>query len=107
MSGAENLSLDTNIPVYAHDRQEPVKGAQARGLLAQLAAAGKPLISTQVLTEFYWTTTRKLRPPLSHDEACAEVVRLQVLARVAPLTWETVAKALQAVGAYGCLCGMR
>jgi predicted nucleic acid-binding protein len=59
MSGAENLSLDTNVLVYAHDRNEPVKGAQARALLAQIVLAGQPLICTQVISEFYWAVLRK------------------------------------------------
>lgn len=32
------------------------------------------VISTQVLSEFYWTVTRKLRPPLP-DSAAAEATR--------------------------------
>jgi predicted nucleic acid-binding protein len=86
MSGAENLLLDTNLLVYAHDRNEPVKGSHARAVLAQILLAGKPLLSTQVLSEFYWNVTRKLRQPLNHAEALAEVNRLAGLTQIVPLT---------------------
>lgn len=101
MSAAENLFLDTNVLVYAHDRNEPTKGPQAHALLTQILTAGRPLLSVQVLSEFYWTTTRKIALPLSHNEAVAEVNRLRSLAQVAPLTEDVLERALQAVEAYG------
>ena len=101
MSGADNLSLDTNVLVYAHDRNEPVKGAQARALLAQIVIAGQPLVSTQVISEFYWTVTRKIPLPLTHDEAIAEVNRLRTLARVIPMTWDILTKAFEAIPKHG------
>lgn len=97
MSGAENLSLDTNVLVYAHDRTELVKGPIAQALLARLVVAGQPLLSVQVLSEFYWTVTRKIPLPLSHDEAVAEVSRLLTVMRVMPLTRETLERAFQAI----------
>jgi predicted nucleic acid-binding protein len=54
-----------------------------------------------VLSEFYWTVTRKISSPLTHDEALAEVARLNILATVAPLTWDLLEAALQAVKTYG------
>jgi predicted nucleic acid-binding protein len=101
MSGAENLSLDTNVVVYNFDHNEPVKGPQAQALLVQVFAAGQPLLSTQVLSEFYWTVTRKIRLRLSHDEAVAEVNRLKALARVVPVTWEVLEKALEVIARHG------
>jgi predicted nucleic acid-binding protein len=93
MSAAENLSLDTNVLVYAHDTNEPVKGPKARTLLSQILAAGRPLLSVQVLSEFFWTLTRKIG--LGRDEVADEVKRLQVAARVTPVTWEILEKALR------------
>lgn len=101
MSAAEALFLDTNVLVYAHDRNEPVKGPQAKALLIQLLAAGRPLVSVQVLSEFYWAVTRKLRPPLTHDEAVAEINRFNMLASVVPMTWDLLAKALQKCASHG------
>jgi predicted nucleic acid-binding protein len=96
-----SLFLDTNVLVYAHDRNEPVKGPQARVLLTDLVAAGEPLVSIQVLSEFFWTVTRKLKPPLPPEDAADEVRRLNRLARVLPITWQIVDKALGAVATHG------
>src|SRR5439155_17840845 len=88
------------VLVYVHDRAQLSKGPVARALVSQLFAKGWPLISTQVLAEFYWTVTRKLGAPLSHDEAVAEVYRLNSLTTVIPVSWEIVEVALDAVVAH-------
>jgi predicted nucleic acid-binding protein len=101
MSGAEKVSLDTNVVVYPFDHNEPVKGPAAQALLTQLFTAGQPFISTQVLSEFYWTVTRKIALPLDHTQAATEVRRLIVLGRVVPMTSDVILKALDAVANYG------
>ena len=63
MNVVDVLFLDTNVLVYAFDRNEPVKGPLAENLLNGVFAAGWPIVSGQVLSEFYWTVTRKLNPP--------------------------------------------
>ena len=60
--------VDTNVWVYAVDDDEPVKQAQARSLLAPEAGTG-PVISSQVLGEFYVTVTRELPRSFSPVEA--------------------------------------
>jgi predicted nucleic acid-binding protein len=52
--------VDTNVLVYAHDHKAGLKQVQARDLLAQLIREGRGALSIQVLTEFYWTATKKL-----------------------------------------------
>ncbi len=52
--------LDTNILVYACDKDEPEKREKARELLRSGSEALPFFISTQVLQEFYVTATRKL-----------------------------------------------
>jgi predicted nucleic acid-binding protein len=69
-------------------------------LLNQVFATGWPLLSTQVLAEFYSTVTRKLFPLMSHDEAMTEMNRFHMLARIVPVTWQVIEKALQAVAAH-------
>jgi predicted nucleic acid-binding protein len=41
MSGADTVFLDTNVLVYARDRNEPVKGPRAQALLNTLFQAGQ------------------------------------------------------------------
>ncbi len=64
--------LDTNVLVYAYDRASETKREIALEILEDDTLS--LVISSQVLNEFYWVTTRKLRPPLSADVA-HEVVR--------------------------------
>jgi predicted nucleic acid-binding protein len=97
MSGADTVFLDTNVLVYARDRNEPVKGPQAQALLTTLFQAGLPLVSVQVLSEFFWAVTRKLKAPLSLDEATAEAKRLMILATVVPVTPALFERALEIV----------
>jgi predicted nucleic acid-binding protein len=79
--------LDTNVLVYAFDVGEPRKRDVALRLLDE-AEAGGLVVSTQVLSEFYVTVTRKLERPLSSEDAgraVAELARLDVVAITAPL----------------------
>lgn len=101
MTAARTVFLDTNVLVYAHDRSQPVKGAAARTLIGGLVARGWPLLSVQVLSEFYWTTTRKIKVPLTHAEAVAEIGLLNSVANVLPMTPAMLDVALQAVAAHG------
>jgi predicted nucleic acid-binding protein len=55
----------------------------------------------QVLSEFFWTVTRKLSVPLIHDEATAEVRRLVALASVVPVTQDLLDKALDMIASHG------
>ena len=64
MSAAETILFDTNVLVYAHDRSEQTKGPLAKTLLTKIFAHGKPFVSIQVLSEFFWAVTRKIPIPL-------------------------------------------
>lgn len=69
--------LDTNVAVYAYDRDEPAKREVARGILEN---RNEPLVvSTQVLAEFYWVATRRLTRPLTEAEAADVVYALAEL----------------------------
>ena len=59
--------VDTNVVVYAHDKNAGLKQAQASELLARLIREECGVLSIQVLTEFYWTATRKLN--ITSEEA--------------------------------------
>jgi len=61
--------VDTNVFVYLFDAGAPEKKATAQRLLDAGAEAGRLVLSTQVLEEFYVTVTRKLANPLSEDDA--------------------------------------
>jgi predicted nucleic acid-binding protein len=74
--------LDTNIIVYAHDGDEVAKQAQALELLERIGRTATAIISTQVLKEFYWVVTSKLRRPVPEDlahEALLSLASLEVV----------------------------
>lgn len=75
--------VDTNILVYAEDRDAGRKHEIARDLVLDLwNGEGGGVLSVQVLQELYVTLTRKLRRPFAPARA-AEIVREY-------LTWRVV-----------------
>lgn len=52
--------VDTNVLVYALDRDSPAKQRCARERLRMIEKEGSGVISTQVLQEFFVAATRKL-----------------------------------------------
>jgi predicted nucleic acid-binding protein len=72
---AELRFIDTNVLVYLFDNSAPAKQAVARELLG----AGRFVLSTQVLSEFYVTVTRKLARPLDSAKASRAVADLCAL----------------------------
>ena len=65
--------VDTNVLVYARDTADPTKQARASEWIAHLWRTREGRLSVQVLQEYYVTTTRKLRPGLSPEDARADV----------------------------------
>ena len=92
MNGGRSF-FDTNVLVYMFDEANPAKKARARELLASEKERGGPVLSTQVLQEFY-VTVRKLPRPLGAEEALTATVKLTVL-RVAQITVATVLAAIE------------
>jgi predicted nucleic acid-binding protein len=62
--------LDTNILVYSVDAHDEKKQNIARLILKYLKENGYPVVSTQVLQEFYNAATKKLE----YDPATAKVM---------------------------------
>jgi predicted nucleic acid-binding protein len=65
--------VDTNVLVYARDVSEPAKQARAADWLRELWSEQRGRTSAQVLSEYYTTVTRKLRPGMDPDEAWDDV----------------------------------
>jgi len=66
---SDSILVDTNVLVYAYDRSEPHKQAQAIQVLNRLAATSQGVVSTQVLAEFFVAATRKIAAPLTVEQA--------------------------------------
>ena len=61
--------FDTNILIYAVDEEETEKFGLAGELVETHLVDGDGMISVQVLREFYYSATRKLRRPLTDEQA--------------------------------------
>jgi predicted nucleic acid-binding protein len=63
------IFVDTNILVYCMDMYDPAKQEKCRHLIKDLADESNGVISTQVMQEFYVTSTKKLgvEPLLAKD----------------------------------------
>lgn len=61
--------VDTNILIYAHDRDAKRKHDVAKEALRKLWDERSGILSMQVLQEFYVNVTRKIRTPLSKNLA--------------------------------------
>jgi len=89
--------VDTNVLVYAHDRGEPKKQAQAIKVLNYLQVTGQGRLSVQCLSEFFSITTRGKQPKLALDAAAQQVERLAHSFPVHNLTPLTVIEATRGV----------
>jgi predicted nucleic acid-binding protein len=61
--------VDTNVLVYAYDKNEGYKQEAARRILRELSQDRSGALSVQVLQEFYNTVTRKIASRLPKDKA--------------------------------------
>jgi predicted nucleic acid-binding protein len=61
--------VDSNVLIYAWDRDSPTKQAKAIAVLKAVAAAQTGSLSTQVLGETYRGLTRRIRSSLPEDQA--------------------------------------
>lgn len=65
---ADKYFVDTNILIYAHDRDAGLKHDRARQLIEHLWKTGQGVLSTQILQELCLNLRRKVARPLPVDE---------------------------------------
>ncbi|HEX9117241.1 MAG TPA: PIN domain-containing protein [Anaerolineae bacterium] len=82
----DRILVDTNVVVYAYDRSEPAKQAQALTVLNELAGSRAGVLSAQVLSEFFNAVTRRIVDPLTFEEAYARVRNLMLAWPVLDIT---------------------
>ena len=85
--------FDTNILVYLYDADAGEKKERARERFETEARAGRALLSTQVLQEFYVAVTRKLAEPLDSGTAEKIVRHLSILPLI-PIDTERIIAAI-------------
>ena len=72
---AERCFVDSNVLIYAYDRDAGSKRLRAGELLSGLWESATGVVSVQVLQEFFANATRKLQQPLDLAKA-REVVMI-------------------------------
>ena len=92
--------LDTNILVYAFDRGEPEKRAQAMQLSLEVQQNAVGCLSVQSLSEFFNAVTRGAKPKLSVDEALQAVQEYLLAFPIFLLTPSVVLEAARGVRDY-------
>lgn len=84
--------VDSNLLIYAHDRDAGPKRELAMALLERLWSERSGILSVQVLQEFFVTVTRKLQTPVARARA-REVIRAYAPWVTHPTTPETILRA--------------
>ena len=77
MSGS--AFLDSNILVYAYDKHNLEKQTKAQAILKEAIKNESAVLSAQVLGEFFVVVTRKIKVPLSFNDAEKIINILSVL----------------------------
>jgi predicted nucleic acid-binding protein len=85
--------IDTNILVYANDNSEIEKNSISREIIINGIKNENAVISTQVLSEFYVTVTKKIKKTLAPFQARKEIELLRSLELV-ELTINLILKAI-------------
>ncbi len=70
----DNVFVDTNILIYAHDMDAGSKHDVAVSIIKNIWEEETGVISTQVMQEFYINVTRKIPNPLTHARARGIIV---------------------------------
>jgi predicted nucleic acid-binding protein len=86
--------VDSNILIYAHDKDAGTKQKRAADLLRALWEARTGTLSTQVLQEFYVNVIQKIKIPLNRA-AAREVVRAYAPWVMSWITPATVVRAAE------------
>jgi len=97
---ADRIMVDTNILLYAYDRGEPAKQPQALALLNRLVVQNLGVLTSQVLAEFFVNATKKLRPPLTNEEAYKRIQNYLLSWEILDITGSVVLEAVRGVRTY-------
>ncbi len=97
---ADRVMVDTNVLLYAYDRGEPSKQLQSLTLLDHLAVNGLGVLTSQVLAEFFVNATRRLRPPLTTEEAYGCIQNYLLSWEILDISGPIVLEAVRGVRTY-------
>ena len=97
---AGKILVDTNILLYAYDCGEQAKQPMALSVLDRLVAYDLGALTPQVLAEFFVNVTKKLRPPLTIEEAQSRIQNYLLSWEILEITGAIVLEAIRGVHSY-------
>jgi predicted nucleic acid-binding protein len=92
--------IDTNVLLYAYDGSDALRHDQALRVLRQLEQTATGRFSVQCLAEFFSTSTRKLKPPMTPAGALLEIELLSRSFPVLDLTLSVITEAARGARAH-------
>lgn len=97
----ERWFFDTNVLVYLFDQKAPKKRAMAQDLWDRACREAVPVISTQVLQEFFVTVTKTVKQGLSVSTAREAILQFSEIAEVVAVSVPLIAAATRRVEVSG------
>ena len=94
---ASSILIDTNVLVYAYDRSESEKQHRALDVLDTLSGLELGVLSVQVLSEFFYSITRKITTPLPIADAYERIKNYAAAWTILDLTELIVLEAARGV----------
>jgi predicted nucleic acid-binding protein len=89
--------VDANILVYTVDEEEPEKLERCLGLVNDLSFQRLGVLTTQILGEFFNGVTRRIRHPLTHEQARVQLAAYAGVFPVFDITLPIVLEATRGV----------
>ncbi len=90
----DKIFVDTNILVYANDASDKPRQDLCKQIILDGIKNENMVLSTQVLSEFYVTVTKKIEVPLSVELVRREIVLLKT-AEIVDIDYNSILKAIQ------------
>jgi predicted nucleic acid-binding protein len=97
---SDRVLLDTNILVYAYDKHEPEKQIKAQDILKTAIKEDSAILSAQILGEFFVVVTRRIKEPLSINDA-EKIIDILTVLQVAEIDRSLVKMAIGTQRDYG------
>jgi predicted nucleic acid-binding protein len=97
---SDKFLIDSNIIVYAYDKNEPAKQSIAQKILTSAIKEEFAILSVQVLGEFFVVVTRRIKNPLSVYEA-EKIVNILATLPVSEIDLLLVKRAIETQKEYG------
>ncbi len=90
----DKIFVDTNILVYANDGSDKPKQECCKQIILDGIQNENMVLSTQVLSEFFVTVTKKIKEPLPVEIAKREIILLKA-AEIVDVDYHSILKAIQ------------